>query len=389
MGRPVIRKLFFVLGLLALSLTALAQQVQPVRVGTTQSLTGQFQDAGTEQLRGLQMWVHDINARGALLGRPVELVYYDDGSDAKRAVEFYRKLINEDKVDLLVGPYSSDLALEATTVAEEYNFPMLTAAGSAEQIWARGYKNAIGIDVPSNNYVDPAVALLAEHGAKTLALLHAATPFGEEVAADARQEAAKQGIAIVVDERYDESQRDFGDLARRIAAANPDVVLGISYLDDSVALTRALKAAGVRPKMLAFTVGPSLYEFGEQLGPDAEGVVGIVQWLRSVRLPGAQDFAYRYRRLYGNDPGVYAAIGYATGEVTEAAVRLANSLDHDAVRQQLLTMEFGSLLGQFSVDEQTGRQTGKRNYLIQWQDGERRLVEPKELAERKLIYPLP
>jgi len=389
MGRFVIRTLFLVFSLLALSLAAPTYAAEPIRMGTTQSLTGQFQDAGTEQLRGLQMWVHDINARGALLGRPVELVYYDDGSDAQRAVALYRKLINEDKVDLLVGPYSSDLALEATTVAEEYNFPMLTAAGSAEQIWSRGYKNAIGIDVPSNNYVDPALELIAERGAKTLALLHAATPFGEEVAVDARQEAAKQGIAIVVDERYDESQRDFGDLARRIAAANPDVVLGISYLDDSVALTRAFKAAGVKPKMLAFTVGPSLYEFGEQLGADAEGVVGIVQWLRSVRLPGAQDFAYRYRRLYGNDPGVYAAIGYATGEVTEAAVRLAKSLDHDAVRQQLLTMEFGSLLGQYSVDQATGRQTGKRNYLIQWQDGDRRLVEPKELAERKLIYPLP
>ncbi len=266
---------------------------------------------------------------------------------------------------------------------------MLTAAGSAEQIWARGYKNAIGIDVPSHNYVDPAMELIAERGAKTLALLHAATPFGEEVAVDAREEAARQGIAIVLDERYEESQRDFGGLAQRIAAAKPDVVLGISYLDDSVALTRALKAAGVKPKMLAFTVGPSLYEFGEQLGADAEGVVGIVQWLRSVRLPGAQDFAYRYRRLYGNNPGVYAAIGYATGEVTEAAVRLAGCLDHDAVRQQLLTMEFGSLLGQYSVDQETGRQTGKRNYLLQWQEGDRRLVAPRELAERELIYPLP
>jgi branched-chain amino acid transport system substrate-binding protein len=138
--------------------------------------------------------------------------------------------------------------------------------------------------------------------------------------------------------------------------------------------------------MVALTVGPALREFGDTMGAKAEGVVGVVQWLRSVRLPMAQDFAYRYRQKYGNNPGVHAAIGYSAGQVLEAAVRLAGSTDKDALRKQLGSMQFRSLLGLYQVDE-TGRQQGKRNYLLQWQDDSRRLVEPADIAERELIYP--
>jgi branched-chain amino acid transport system substrate-binding protein len=385
----VIRNLLLTFSIFVLSLAAGAQALEPIRIGTTQSLTGQYQDFGTEQLRGLQMWVGDINSRGALLGRPVELVYYDDGSDANNSVKLYKKLIEQDKVDLLVGPYSSDLTLAASSVAEEHNMLMLTTAASAEGIWSRGYRNVIGIDVPTGDYLSAlASGPASSQGATTVALIYVNTEFGNEVAIGARRQAAAVDLRIVLDESYDENQRDFSALAQRLREAKPDVILGISYLNDSVALVRALKKAGVKPKMLAFTVGPALHEFGDQLGADAEGVVGIVQWLRSVRLSGAQDFAYRYRRTYGNNPAVHAAIGYSAGQVIESAVRLAGTTEHDAVREQLLTMQFNSLLGQYNVNE-TGRQIGKKNYLLQWQDGRRRLVEPKTLAESKLIYPMP
>jgi len=385
----VIRNLLLTFSIFVLSIAAGAQAAEPIRIGTTQSLTGQYKDFGTEQLRGLQMWVGDVNSRGALLGRTVELVYYDDGSDANNSVKLYRKLIEQDKVDLLIGPYSSDLTLAASNVAEQHNMPMLTTAASAEAIWSRGYRNIIGIDVPAGDYLSVLMSNPASsRGAKTAALVYADTEFGNEVASGARRMAQDGRTPLILDESYPGEQRDFTALAQRLRKASPDLILGITYLDDSIALVRALKKAGVKPKMMALTVGPSQFEFGDALGADAEGVVGIVQWLRSVRLPGAQDFAYRYRRLYGNNPAVHAAIGYSAGQVIEAAVRLAGTTDHDSVREQLLTMEFTSLLGQYNVNE-TGRQIGKKNYLLQWQDGHRRLVEPKVLAERELIYPMP
>ncbi len=177
-------------------------------------------------------------------------------------------------------------------------------------------------------------------------------------------------------------------MAQQFKSVNADIILGISYLEDSIAMVKAIRKVGVRPMMLAFTVGPALREFGDRLGPDAEGVVGVVQWLRSVPLPGAQDFAYRYRSKYGVNPGVHAAIGYSAGQVIEAAVRLAGTTDHDAVREQLRTMYFRSLLGLYNTNE-AGKQIGKTNYLLQWQDDRRRLIAPANLAEREFIYPLP
>ncbi len=375
-------------GILLLVATA-TQALEPIKIGTTQSLTGQFEEFGNAQMKGLKMWVHDINARGMLLGRPVELVHYDDHSDAARSAWLYRKLIEEDKVDLLIGPYSSALTLAASDVAEEFNFPMVAAAASADRIWERGHKNIFGIDTPSSNYMDPAIQAAAERGAKTIALFYADAEFSVDVAEGIRREAKKHGMRIVLDESYPVTQREFSELAGKLKNTDADLALGASYLEDSVAIGRAL-GPGKRldVDMVALTVGPATREFTERLNNNVEGVVGVVQWLRTVRLPKAQDFSYRYRLKYGHNPGVHSAIGYSAGQVIEAAVRLAGSMDKDALRRQLGELRFRSLLGHYQVD-QTGRQVGKTNYLLQWQDNRRRLVWPENIAERELIYPRP
>jgi len=368
-------------------LSGISHAADSIRVGTTQPLTGKFKDFGEEQLRGLQMWVHDINARGALLGKNVELVHYDDYSEPDRSALLYRQLIEEDKVDLLIGPYSSDTTLAASTVAEEHNFPMVASAASAEKIWQRGYRNIYGTDTPAANYMKIAIAVAQENGAKTFDLISSDSEFSQDVANGVRKEIARRGLTLLLDEVYQLDQVDFSALAKKLADSKGDVLLGATYLHDSVAISRAFRAIGgkARKDMVALTVGPALREFGDEMGLAAEGIVGVVQWLRSVRKPGAQDFAYRYRLKYGYNPGVHAAIGYSAGQVIEAAVRLAGSTDKDAVREQLKTMTFHSLFGEYKVDE-TGRQVGKRNYLLQWQDNHRRLVSPPDVAERKLIY---
>ena len=383
----MIRNLLLTVCALALAFASGARADETIKIGTTQALTGHYAEFGTEQLRGLQMWVADINSRGSLLGMPVELVHYDDGSRSVLAEQGVQKLIEQDKVNFLVGPYSSALTLRASAVAEKYNFPMVATAASADDIWERGYRNIFGTDTPAANYLD-GIQAARDAGAQTMALVYARTPFAEEVAAGMRKKSAAGGLRLVMDEGYPPEQLDFSALARRMAEADADVIFGVSYLEDSIAMVRDIRKANVKPKMLAFTVGPALREFGDRLGTDAEGVVGVVQWLRSVPLPGAQDFAYRYRKRYGHNPGVHAAIGYSAGQVIEAAVRLAGTTEHDAVREQLRTMYFRSLLGKYNTDD-TGRQVGKTNYLLQWQDNERRLVAPDNIAERELVYPLP
>ncbi len=383
----MIRNLLLSLCTLALTLAAGAYAVEPIRIGTTQSLTGSLQEFGTNQLRGLQMWLGDVNARGELLGRPVQLVHYDDGSDPARSAQLYRKLIQEDKVDLLIGPYSSDITMAASEVAEQFDMPMLTLGASADEIWSRGYANIVGLDTPSTRYMDIALEAAAAQGAQTLALVYGDTDFTRDVVPGVRSKAQELGIRLVLDESAT-SIADIAAMVKRLGSANADVIMAIAYLEGGVDLVRELQRAQVKPRMLVFGVAASLAEFGQELQGEAEGVTGVTQWLRGIRLPGAQDFAYRYRKLYGNNPGAYAALGYSGGQVMEAAVRLAGSTEHAAVRDQLHTMVFNSLLGIYKVDA-NGRQVGKNNYLFQWQGSDRRLVEPGIVAESKLIYPMP
>lgn len=364
-----------------------AGEEDPIRVGATASLTGRFAAQGSQQLEGLQMWVHDINARGALLGRKVKLVHYDDKSDPNTSAQLYESLIKDDQVDLLIGPYSSDLTLAASSVAERYNFPMVAAGASSSTIWSRGYRNIFGIDAPARDYMNLLIASAKEKAGLTrIALVYADDEFPREVAEGVREQAAKHGMELVFDESYQSESTDFADLVRRMAQTNPELVIGGTYLNGSIALVREARQQQFSPKALAFTSGPALPEFGDALGADAEGVLGVVSWMRSGAIPMAYDFSFRYKERSGRNAAQYAAYGYAAGQVLEAAVRLAGSLSKDAVRQQLGDMRFRSLLGLYDADE-TGRQVGKSIFVMQWQDGHRLLVLPRELRDSPIQYP--
>jgi branched-chain amino acid transport system substrate-binding protein len=364
---------------------ALAEET--VRVGVTASLSGVYAGPGEEQLEGIRMWVYDINARGALLGRKVELVVYDDQSDPDTTRRLYERLITDDKVDLLIGPYSSDLTLVASEVAERHNFPMVAAGAASSRIWSRGYRNIFQVDAPAREYMHLLIKSAKENAGLTrIALIYPDAEFSREVAEGVRAKAAEQGMTIVFDEQYALDSTEFADLVRRMRVTAPELVIGATYLDDSIALVREAKRQQFSPQALAFTVGPALPEFGNALGADADGIIGVVPWMRSGNVPMAYDFSFRFKEKFGRNAGVHAAQGYGAGQVLEAGVRLAGSLDKDAIREQLRGMVFRSLLGNYRVDE-TGLQQAKSIYLMQWQDGYRLLVSPKELRDAEIIYP--
>jgi branched-chain amino acid transport system substrate-binding protein len=223
-------------------------------------------------------------------------------------------------------------------------------------------------------------------GLATIAMVYAGDDFPRQVAEGVRVEAAKQGMEIVFDEEFPKGNTDFTAIIERIRSKKPDVVIGGTYLNSSIAFMKQAKKSGLSPKAFVFTVGPALPEFGEQLGPDAEGVLGVVAWMASARMPMALDFAFRFRENYGEIASVYAAYGYGAGQVLEAGVRLAGSLDKDAIRTQLGGMRFRSILGAYNVND-TGKQLDKRTYVMQWQRGERRLVLPRELRDAPIVYP--
>jgi branched-chain amino acid transport system substrate-binding protein len=372
-------------GLCLLLGMSVSQAAEPIRVGVTASLTGAYAKLGQDQLSGIRMWADDINARGALLGRKVEIVHYDDASDPGKSAALYERLITRDRVDLLLGPYSSDITLEASRVAERHSFPMVATGASSGKIWEQGFQNIFQIDAPAEQYMELPLQLAAERGLKRIALVYADTEFPREVAAGAREMTASHGMQIVLDEAYPQNGTEFGGIAARLKAASPDVVIGGTYFNDSVALVRAIRKTGLKPEVLVMTVGPAQEDFGRQLGDDANGVMGAIAWMRSGKMPLAYDFSFRYKQKYGHNAAVHAAYGYAGGQVLEAAVRLAGSLQRDAVREQLKTMKFRSLLGHYRVDE-TGSQTAKKTFVLQWQDGFRLLVLPEDIADSTVRY---
>jgi branched-chain amino acid transport system substrate-binding protein len=360
--------------------------VEPIKVGVTVSLSGDYAAPGSEQLQGIQMWAHDLNARGELLGRPVEIVYYDDKSDAATSEALYERLVSEDKVDLLLGPYSSGLTLAASRVAEKHHFPMVATGASSTDIWSRGNEYIFQVDAPADTYVNLVINSAKKAGLATIALLYAGADFTQQVAEGVRVQAAKQGMEIVFDEEFVLGSTDFAEIIERIRAKNPDVVIGGTYLDGSIAIMKQAKKSALSPKAFVFTVGPALPEFGEALGVDAEGVLGVVAWMASAHMPMALDFAFRSQEHYGQVASVYNAYGYGAGQILEAGVRLAGSLDRDAIRAQLGNMRFRSILGAYHVDD-TGKQLDKKTYVMQWQHGERRLVLPRELRDSPIVYP--
>jgi branched-chain amino acid transport system substrate-binding protein len=357
-----------------------------IRIGATASLSGGYQVPGTSQAQGLRMWADDVNKRGALLGKRVELVTYDDTSDAATSAALYEKLITEDRVDLLIGPYGSDITLAAAEVADRHGIPMVAAGAAARGIWMRGLENVFQIDTPAGQYMDLPLGLANKEGLTRVAMVYADSDFPREVADGVRESVSAYGMELVFDEAYPADQTEFADMAARAAASQPEVLLGGTYLEDSIRLVRAAKAAGLSPKIFAMTVGPAFREFGEALGEDTNGIMGTVAWMRSGNLPMAYDFSYRYKQKFGANASAQAAYGYAAGQVLEAAVRLADTPDHDAVRDQLREMKFRSLLGHYRVDS-SGIQLAKKTYVLQWQGGYRLLVLPEDVNDTPVQFP--
>ncbi len=355
-------------------------------VGTSVALTGKYARTGQEQLQGFQMWVEEVNARGGLLGQQVKLVYYDDESKPETGAKLYEKLITDDKVDLLIGPYSSDVTMAASTVAEKHNFPMVSSGASASEIWERGYKNTFGLYTLAELYMDDILEFGKSKGLKTIALIYENTAFPRGVASGVKSKAKQLGMQVVFEEEYGKASTDFSSMIIKIKAKKADMVIGGSYLPDSTAFMRQAKENRLYAKIFAFAVGPGLPDFGQNLGLDAERVMGNTQWEPTLKLPGVKEFAEKYKARHGHEPGYHAGGGYGAGQVLEAAVKKAGSTDRDKVRAALYSLDIVTTFGRFKVDA-TGKQIGKPAYAVQWLSGAREVILPVEAATVTATYP--
>jgi len=197
------------------------------------------------------------------------------------------------------------------------------------------------------------------------------------------------GIEVLLNEKYPAKATDVSSVLTRVRDAEPDILIGGSYLPDAVLITRQAKELGVNPKLYAFSVGAAQPDFVETLGADANYVLGPSMWEPSVESPGNEDFVAEYQEMFGRDPDYHSAAGYSACQVLEAAVTTVGEIDLDAIRDELLSLEMETVLpGMYKVDE-NGRMIGHIPLTVQWQDGEKVIVAPEDLAGGELQLPTP
>jgi len=361
----------------------------PIKIGASMSVTGTYAKPGTYQKQGYDVCIDELNAKGGILGRKVELVIYDDQSTPATAVRLYEKLITEDKVDAVMGPYSSAVSEAVANVTEKYKKVMVAPLAATTSIFKKGRKYIFMVITPAENYLDGLIDMAAKRGLKTVAIIHEDTLFPKASAAGTVEAAKKKGMQVVLQEAYPKGNTDFSALLVKIKAANPDVIAAGTYFDDAVAITRQMKELNVNPKMFGLTVGGDLPEFYDLLKQNAEYVYGSTQWDESLPYPGQKEFLAAYKAKFkGQEPSYHTAAGYAGCLIYAEAVKKAGTLDADKVRDQLLKMEIKTAFGDYKV-EPDGFQIAHKMVMLQWQDGKRIVVWPDDLANGKIRYPTP
>ena len=361
----------------------------PIKIGASMSVTGTYAKPGTYQKQGYDVCIDELNAKGGILGRKVELVIYDDQSTPATAVRLYEKLITEDKVDAVMGPYSSAVSEAVANVTEKYKKVMVAPLAATTSIFKKGRKYIFMVITPAENYLDGLIDMAAKRGLKTVAIIHEDTLFPKASAAGTVEAAKKKGMQVVLQEAYPKGNTDFSALLVKIKAVNPDVIAAGTYFDDAVAITRQMKELNVNPKMFGLTVGGDLPEFYDLLKQNAEYVYGSTQWDESLPYPGQKEFLAAYKAKFkGQEPSYHTAAGYAGCLIYAEAVKKAGSLDADKVRDQLLKMEIKTAFGDYKV-EPDGFQIAHKMVMLQWQDGKRIVVWPDDLANGKIRYPTP
>jgi branched-chain amino acid transport system substrate-binding protein len=361
-----------------------------VLIGGAISQTGQYAEPAGRQANSIRLWVDEVNARGGLLGHKIVLRLLDDKSDTQTSIKLYEKLITEDKVDLVLGPYSSGITEAVANVTERYKMPFVAYGASSTPIWEKGRKYIFNIVAPAETFQKGSVQLAKQIGVTKAAVIGQDSLFPRQSGAGAKEWAKKLGIEVVLEENYPAKQTDFTALLQKISAAGAEAVFSNSYFADAAAQLRQMRELNINFKLFSSTVGPALPNFPEQLGPTADYILGFSLWepLPTVLgYPGMKEFIEQYEKRYHEKPNYHAGSAYGALQVTEAAVKKAGGFDGEKLREALATIDVQTIFGRYKVDAKG--MNSHEGLTFQILKGKRRVVWPEKWAETKPELPMP
>jgi branched-chain amino acid transport system substrate-binding protein len=375
-----------------------AEDAPVVKFGAAVSLTGRLAREGTDTLNGYNLWLDWVNNEygGIEIDGEcyrAEIVSYDDESDSDTVSLLTERLIFEDEVDVILGPYSSGLTQVASQITEREDIIMVEGNGASESIFERGFINVFGVLTPASRYTQSGIELAAELGAETAVVAYEDAAFAASVAEGAQQWLEEAGIEILAVQTYPVDPTDLTAMFTNFRELEPDLFVGGGHFNDAVIFIQTARELGFSPDAFLITVGPSNPTFVEEMGADAEYVWGSTQWDRSMEwedpwIGTAEDFAQRYEEMYDIAPSYQAAESTAAALVLHLAIEEAGSLETADIRQALNDMDVVTFYGPINFDE-TGKNTAKPMATIQIQDGEILVVAPEQVKVADALWPAP
>ena len=368
-----------------------------IRLGAALSETGKYSVEGKDSRQGYDTWlrwVNDIHG-GIRVGDQryrAEIVYYDDESDADTAGNLTQRLIDDDRVDFLLGPYSSGLTTGTSAIAEANNVLMVEGNGTSDTMFERGFQNLFLVATIASDYTRSGIEALAARGARTAVIAHEDTSFATAVANGAARHLEANGIEVLAVETYPKDIQDVSAIMTKFRDLDPDLFVGGGHYNDAVLFVNSAAELSFEPGGMLITVGPSNPKLVEELGDDVDGVLGPTQWESSMAYEGpylgsAADYADYYESLWGEPPVYQAASATAAALALHLAIEAAGSTDTDAVRAALRQLSADTFYGPISFDDR-GVNTSKPMGMVQVLDDEVVVVAPDAAATAELQYPL-
>ncbi|PKQ06892.1 MAG: amino acid ABC transporter substrate-binding protein [Alphaproteobacteria bacterium HGW-Alphaproteobacteria-11] len=388
------------LGLVLLAGPVAADDPGVIRLGAAVSLTGKYSSNGAFTRKGYDLAVEKINEAGGVTvaGKPylLQIIYYDDESTPARGAQLVERLIQQDKVQFVLGPYSSGLTEAIAPVTEKYGVPMVEANGAAISLFRKNYRYLFAVLSTTDEYlrgaIDIAARLSADPSKLRVAMAFENDPFSQDVREGVLADMKRHGMKAVVDDKLPPELNDMSATLSKVKALRPDLLL-ISGHDKGASLAiRQMADQRVNVPMLALTHCDSA-RIAENFGPAAEYALCAAQWASTLTYEddlfgSASDYARLYEETYGEVAPYQAAESSAAVQVYADAFARAKSLDPEDVRQALTETAMMTFYGRIEFDE-TGKNVAKPMVLFQVQDGNYVVVYPEAFAEAKIRWPTP
>jgi branched-chain amino acid transport system substrate-binding protein len=365
-----------------------------IKVGVLLPLTGAQAKFGEIEKRSYEMAAEEINAKGGVNGKKIELLFEDDTGKPDVGRSGVEKLISREKVSVITGGYSSSVTAAATPVAQQFKVPFVVCTGSADDITEKGYDYVFRINPAASEYPASVETFLKEvaKDVKTVALLYENSSFGQSSSKSFEEDAKRLGLKILVKEGYQAGAIDFKPILTKVKAANPDMIYMVSYVMDASLLMRQSKELRINPKMfVGGGAGFTLPEFAKSAGDASDGVFSATLWIETLPFPGAKEYFNKFQKKYGSETEYHGAEAYAAMYVVADALTRAKSITPKDVRDALVTTDMKTAFGpvKFVSYGKKTQQNKLDTYLVQWQKGSLEAVWPKSVATKMYIYPTP